>query len=39
MNFQPLDRLIAPFPRINKRPRLRAIFAALVVVNLELVAL
>ncbi len=36
---QPLDRLIAPVPRIDKGLRLRAVLAALVVVDLEVIAL
>jgi hypothetical protein len=36
---QPVLRLIAPFPGIDKGLRLRPVLAALVVVNLEVVAL
>ena len=35
---QPLDRLVAPFPCIDKRLRLRAVLAALIIVNLEVIA-
>ena len=36
---QPRVGLVAPFPGIDERLRLRAVFAALVVVDLEVVAL
>ena len=36
---QPLDRFVAPFPGIDERLRLCPVFAALIIIDLEVIAL